>query len=90
MKLAFVALTSLTIMAVAPMSPDVSDKMIFDARNTNSIGGFDFTPDDSVTIMQLDLQIDKKSVPGLVRLGKKSKKASELPLVVALRAVPSS
>ncbi|MEP6509582.1 MAG: hypothetical protein ABJC63_15255 [Gemmatimonadales bacterium] len=74
----------------AVIRPDGNDKIVFDARTTNSIGGFDFTPDDSVTIMQLDLQVDKKSVPGLVRLGKGAKKATELPLVVALRGVPVS
>ena len=70
--------------------PDGADKIVFDARTSNSIGGFDFVPDDSTTILQLDLQIDKKSVPGLVRLGKKMKKASEMPVAISLRpAAPS-
>jgi hypothetical protein len=66
-----------------------TDRIVFDARTTNNIGGFDFVPDDSVSVMQLDLQFDKKSVPGLVRLGRKAQKATELPLAIALRAVPA-
>lgn len=68
----------------ALIRPDGADKIVFEARSTNSIGGFDFIPDDSVTSIQIDLLLDKKSTPGLVRLGKSSKKASELPLVVNL------
>jgi hypothetical protein len=70
----------------AAIRPDGDDKIVFEARTTNSIGGFDFTPDDSVTSLQVDLLLDKKSTPGFVRLGKSSKKANELPLIISLVA----
>ena len=63
---------------------DGADKIVFEARAINAIGGFDFVPDDSVTSIQVDLLLDRKSTPGMVRLGKSSKKASELPLVLTL------
>ena len=69
---------------------DGADRIVFDARTTNNIGGFDFVPDDSVAMIQLDLQVDRKPVPGLVRLGKKGQKATELPLVIVLRSPPAS
>ena len=67
-----------------------TDKIVFEARTTNSIGGFDFEPDDSVATLQLDLLIDKKSTPGMVRLGKGSKKAPGLPLAVSLTKSPTT
>lgn len=73
----------------ATIRQDGRDKIVFESRTTNSIGGFDFVPDDSVTTIQLDLLLDKKSTPGMVRLGKGSKKASELPLSVSLSKTPT-
>lgn len=74
----------------AAIQKDGIDKIVFEARTTNSIGGFDFLPDDSAATIQLDLLIDKKSTPGMVRLGKGSKKASALPLTVSLAKPPTT
>jgi hypothetical protein len=74
----------------ATIRQDGADKIVFESRTTNSIGGFDFVPDDSVTAIQLDLLLDRKSTPGMVRLGKGSKKATELPLMVSLTKPPTS
>lgn len=64
--------------------PDGPDKIVFEALATNAIGGFDFVPDDSVTSIQIDLLLDKRSSPPFVRLGKGSKRAGALPLVIDL------
>jgi hypothetical protein len=74
----------------ATIRQDGTDKIVFESRTTNSIGGFDFVPDDSVTAIQIDLLIDKRSTPGMVRLGKSSKKATELPLTVSLTKPPGT
>ena len=68
----------------AVIRPDGADKIVFEALATNAIGGFDFVPDDSVTSLQIDLLLDKRSAPAFVKLGKGSKKAGALPLVVSL------
>ncbi|HUQ47264.1 MAG TPA: hypothetical protein VM053_03350 [Gemmatimonadaceae bacterium] len=68
----------------AVIRPDGADKIVFEALAANAIGGFDFVPDDSVTTIQIDLLLDKRTAPAFVRLGKGSKKAGALPLVVNL------
>ena len=72
----------------AVIHQDGPDKIVFEARTTNSIGGFDFVPDDTASAIQLDLLLDRKSTPGMVRLGKGSKKATELPLTISLAKAP--
>jgi len=74
----------------ATIRQDGAARIVFESRTTNSIGGFDFVPDDSVASIQIDLLIDRKSTPGMVRLGKNSKKATELPLTVSLAKPPGA
>lgn len=93
MKVIFAAIGSLLVIAAtnapslnrAVIRQDGTDKIVFDARTTNSIGGFDFIAADSVASIQLDLLFDKKpATVNLLRLGKGSKKASQMPFVVNL------
>lgn len=69
----------------ALIQPEGPARLVFEARTTNSIGGFDFAIADSVTSITLDLLFDKRAAtPNLIRLGKGMKKASAVPLVISL------
>ena len=64
-------------------------KIAFDARVGDNVGGFDFSPDDSVTTLRFDLQLDGKPKPAMIRIGKEGQVGTDLPLVVALRQPPA-
>jgi hypothetical protein len=64
---------------------DGKSKIVFDVRAESSIGGFDFSPEDGVTQLTIDLQVDRKSAPTKVRLGKDGQLPDQLPLVAALK-----
>ena len=64
---------------------DGKSKIAFDVRTENNINGFDFSPEDGVTSLRMDLQVDRKSAANRVRIGKESQSPDALPLTVALK-----
>jgi hypothetical protein len=60
------------------------DHRIVFATRTNDVDGFDFKVDEKVTSLRFVLEIEGRSMPQHVEVGKENKKAPRLPLVVQL------
>lgn len=64
---------------------DGDNRIVFSARTTDDLDGFDFKVEDKATSLRFVLNIDNRAMPNLVELGQSNQKAKELPLVVQLR-----
>lgn len=57
----------------------------FSSKTSDSVDGFDFTPDDAVHTLTFDLMIEGKPAEAIIHLGSESSPPDSLPIVVALR-----
>lgn len=61
------------------------NRIVFSARTTDDIDGFDFKVDDRATQLRFVLNIEGRAMPNLVELGAGNLKAARLPLLVQLK-----
>jgi hypothetical protein len=64
---------------------DTDNRIIFNARTTGDIDGFDFNVDNKVNLLRFVLDIDGKPMPNFVEAGSANQKPRELPLIVRLK-----
>jgi hypothetical protein len=56
--------------------------IVFSAKTSNDLDGFEFKPDKKVTALRFVLEIEGRQMPQRVQIGKNNQKAPALPLVV--------